>query len=89
MRPSFDLLDEPWLPCIRLDGADVLLGLRDALVQAHNLLELGGDSPIVEAALYRLLLVVMHRVFGPPSHDVWGALWNAGRWEPARIDYVL
>ena len=89
MNPTFDLLRFPWVPCIRADGATVELGLRDALVQAHELRELHGESPLVTAALCRLLLAVLHRVFGPATCDEWGALWAAGRWDAARLGAYL
>jgi CRISPR system Cascade subunit CasA len=89
MNPTFDLLESPWLPCIRADGTPVELGLRDALVRSHELLQLGGDSPLVVAALHRLLLAVLHRVFGPADAREWAELWDAGRWDAARLDAYL
>ena len=89
MRPTFDLLESPWIPCIGADGRLVELGLRDALVQAHELREIHGESPLVTAALHRLLLAVLHRVFGPASYKEWGRLWETGRWDPARLDDYL
>ena len=40
MNLRFNLVDEPWLPCVQNDGQPVELGLYDALVQAHTLREL-------------------------------------------------
>lgn len=89
MNPTFDLLQSPWVPCIQADGTTVELGLRDALAQAHELRELHGESPLVTAALYRLLLAVLHRVFGPANSDEWAALRTAGRWDASRLDAYL
>ena len=90
MMPTFDLLQSPWIPCIRRDGTPVELGLRDALVQAHELRELGSESPLATAALYRLLLAVLHRALqGPADADEWADLWNAGSWDVARLDAYL
>jgi CRISPR system Cascade subunit CasA len=86
MDVSFDLLREPWIACIGKDGRPIELGLRDALVRAHELRELAGESPLVTAALYRLLLAVLHRVFGPADQEEWGRLWEAGRWDAAALD---
>lgn len=89
MRFTFNLVDEPWVPCIDADGHARELGLREALIQAHELEELGGESPLVTAALYRLLLAVLHRVFGPPGYDAWYGLWKAGFLDPAPVgDYL-
>jgi CRISPR system Cascade subunit CasA len=39
-------------------------------------------------ALHRLLLAVLHRVFGPESRQAWSRLWRQGRWdETALRDY--
>lgn len=86
MNPTFDLLQSPWIPCIQRDEVSVELGLRDALVRAHELRELGGESPLVTAALHRLLLAVLHRVFGPANTDEWADLWEARCWDAARLD---
>jgi len=85
MAPHFNLAHEPWIPCIGADGQAMDLSLRDVLVRAHELQELGGDSPLVVAALYRLLLAVLHRILGPPGLDAWEALWKAATWEQ-RLD---
>lgn len=86
MTVSYDLLTQPWIPCVREDGAAAMLGLQATLAEAHTLRELGGESPLVTAALYRLLLAVLHRVYdGPADYDAWGALWDARRFDAARL----
>lgn len=89
MTYRYDLLREPWVPCLRLDGTPVSLGLRDTLVQAHELREVHGESPLVSAVLHRLLLAVLHRVYGPEDVDAWADLWTAGAWEPGPLDAYL
>ena len=84
-----DLLQAPWIPSIKTGGAPVELGLRDTLTQAHELRELHSESPLVMAALYRLLLVVLHRVFGPADWDEWACLWDAKRWDAVQLDAYL
>ena len=86
MTASFDLIAAPWVPCIGPDGRPVDVGLRDAVVRAHELSELGGESPLVTASLHRLLLAVLHRVFGPEGYDAWYDLWQAKRFDPAPMD---
>ncbi len=86
MTATFDLIHEPWIPCVEQDGHPVELGLREALTRAHELREVGGDSPLVTAALYRLLLAILHRVFGPAGYDAWADLWSAGRFDPDALD---
>ena len=88
--PSFNLVDEPWLPCIRGDGRAEELSLRRALVEAREQRELFDPSPLVTVALHRLLLAVLHRAhMGPPGIDEWQELWNREHWDPAVIDAYL
>ncbi|MBN1319013.1 MAG: type I-E CRISPR-associated protein Cse1/CasA, partial [Anaerolineales bacterium] len=89
MKQSFNLLKEPWIPCIRGDGNPVELSLRETLARANSLRELHGESPLVIAALYRLLLAVLHRVFGPADHEAWYELWRAGKFDMAPLDAYL
>ena len=86
MTPSFNLLNERWIPCIHSKGQRELLGLRDVLVQAHDIREIYNDSPLTVAALHRLLLVITHRVFGPKDRKVWANLWSAGKWDERKLD---
>lgn len=76
MAFSFNLIDQPWIPCIRLGGKLDELSLRDTLTQAHTLREIRGDTPLETASLLRLLLVVLHRVFGPKDTAAWRTLWE-------------
>jgi CRISPR system Cascade subunit CasA len=86
MNPSFNLVNSPWIPCIDAEGRAVDLSLQDALGQAHEMRELYGESPLVTAALYRLLVAALHRIFGPADLEAWDALWNAGHWDINRLD---
>jgi CRISPR system Cascade subunit CasA len=81
MNASFNLIDQPWLPCVRLSGQPVRLSLYDAMAQAHGLRELQGEIPLSTAALHRLLLAILHRCFGPERRSAWVRLWQAGRWD--------
>jgi CRISPR system Cascade subunit CasA len=90
MNQTFNLLESPWIPCTLQDGTPVELGLRDALVRAHELRELHGESPLVTASLHRLLLAVVHRTFdGPEDWEAWEELWLPGRWDAGQIDDYL
>ena len=86
MTASFDLITQPWVPCVGSDGRVADMGLRETLARAHEVRELGGESPLVTAALHRLLLAILHRVFGPPDYDSWYALWEAGRFDASVLD---
>ncbi|NLX43892.1 MAG: type I-E CRISPR-associated protein Cse1/CasA, partial [Chloroflexi bacterium] len=65
------------------------LGLYDVLVRAHTLQGLACEVPTETVAIYRLLLGILHRVFGPADMDAWHRLWQAGRWDPEPLQAYL
>ncbi len=90
MPYSFNLVDQPWIPCVDLDGRSQLLGLQDALERAHEMQALAGETPLVTAALLRLLLALLHRLHGPSEDpDVWGDLWARDRFAAEPIQEYL
>lgn len=90
MTYSFNLVEQPWIPCVRLDGRAEELGLRQTLLRAHELRAVQGDSPLETAALYRLLLAVLHSALrGPRTWEAWGELWEGGRWPPEVVNGYL
>jgi CRISPR system Cascade subunit CasA len=87
---TFDLVDQPWLPCRR--GPRQALeevSLSEALMRAHDFQELMGDNPLVTVAAHRLLLAILHRCFGPADAKAWGALWRGGRFPAEPIQKYL
>lgn len=86
---SFNLVDEPWIPCIKNDGTQVILNLQQVMSQAHKIRVLAGDTPLITAALHRFLLTILHRVFGPDSEDEWAELWKEETWDMASINGYL
>jgi CRISPR system Cascade subunit CasA len=90
LTPSFDLLDQPWLPCIDAEGRTVEVGIREALLRAHELADLRDPSPLTTAALLRLLLAVLHAALqGPRTTPERIAIWQEGRLPTAQIDSYL
>ena len=88
--PSFNLIDEPWIPCILRDGETYRsYGLRDTLLKAPVIRELSASSPLATMALHRLLLAILHRVFGPRSVRDWRQLWERGAWDPEALGVYL
>jgi CRISPR system Cascade subunit CasA len=80
---TFNLIHEPWLPCIGLNGEREELGLREILLRSRDIRELFDESPLVTVALHRLLLAILHRNFGPKNRDQWTWLWAGGTWNEA------
>ena len=71
------------------DGKRALLGIRDALAQAPAISEVRGDSPLVIAALHRLLLAILHRNFPVEGPGQWAALRDRGAWDFSMLDGYL
>lgn len=87
MDVSFDLLDEPWIPClVSPSGNAEELGLRALLARSHEIREIVDPSPIVTVAIHRLILAILHRNFGPRSSAAWAELRARGRWDTDRLD---
>lgn len=76
MIPSFNLVDQPWIPCLHRDGKVIDLSLRDLFARAHELVDISADSPMENVALYRFLLTILHRNFGPANSGQWCKLWE-------------
>jgi CRISPR system Cascade subunit CasA len=89
MTPTFNLIDSPFIPCIR-QGKLVEVGLKEAMLQSHEFDELRDGSPLVTMALHRLLLAFLHRSLrGPESKESWAKLWKAGQFPANPITAYL
>jgi len=89
MTFSFNLIEQPWIPILWQDGRFEELSLWEALTHAHEIQDLCGDTPLVTAALYPLLLALLHRVYGPPDVAAWKALWQQGEFPPQPLEDYL
>jgi CRISPR system Cascade subunit CasA len=56
MNPSFNVLNEPWIPVIHMDGTSEEMGILSCLQKAQYLLEIRDPAPIIEFGIYRLLV---------------------------------
>lgn len=70
----FDLRLKPWMPVRTVDGKLQHIGLLEALTNASAYARLESQSPLEMAALYRLLLAVVHRAV-PEFSTKTRALW--------------
>jgi CRISPR system Cascade subunit CasA len=69
-QQAFNLLDEPWIPVRRKDGAVLDISLSEAILHADGYTALAETSPPNLVALYRLLLAVLHRALAT-HHGPW------------------
>jgi CRISPR system Cascade subunit CasA len=84
--PTFNLIDEPWIPCLDLTGERHLLSLSMVLAEAHLVREISGESPPVTVALHRLLLAILLRAYGLHDEIVWEELWRAGEFPDEMLE---
>jgi CRISPR system Cascade subunit CasA len=67
MNKAFNLLDEPWLPVQMEDGALRHCGLLELFSSADEIRTVAETAPPTLVALYRLLVVVVHRALAAQS----------------------
>ncbi len=82
--PEFNLLREPWIRCVDLEGKPRSVGLAEVIQSAHELRAIVDESPLVVAALHRLILAILHRNLGPKDTETWGILWKQHQF-PAEV----
>jgi CRISPR system Cascade subunit CasA len=87
---EFNLIEEPWIPCIDSHGQRIDCGIRDTLLKAHQLREICDDSPLVTVAIHRLLLAILYRTHsGPRDFKAWRKLYAGGAFDPNSITGYL
>lgn len=88
---NFNLLHEPWLPVRWRGGAPPSsVGLREALVRAHDIAELATDNPLETIALNRLLVALMASAYpGLAKPEGWYAVWDHKQLDPDALDAYL
>jgi CRISPR system Cascade subunit CasA len=86
---AFLLTTEPWIPCRMPNGARCEFGLLETLARAHEIEAVHDTSPPVTLALHRLLLAILHRVFGPSDMEGWLALYRRGAFKESRLQAYL
>ncbi|MGE5578406.1 MAG: type I-E CRISPR-associated protein Cse1/CasA [Bacillota bacterium] len=83
---SFSLLTECWIPARDLEGRLREVSLHEALRHAPSLRRIEDPSPLVEIALHRFLLAVLHRAMdGPPDEETVLDWWDAGSFPEKRL----
>ncbi len=88
--PEFNLVDEPWIPCVDGAGGAVELGIRDTLLRADDLREVFDSSPLVTVALHRLLLAILYRAHeGPRNYAEWRRLYQRKTFDAGLVEAYL
>jgi len=89
--PSFNVIDEHWIHVVDDKGNRKELGLRDVLLQAHELREIRDPMPTVEFGLYRLLtaLILDIHEFDDADLDKLSNLLDTGRFSDDEVNSYL
>ena len=82
---KFNLIEEPWIPCILLNGKKVEYGIRDVLEKASDIKEIFDSSPVVTLSIYRFILAILHRNFKTGTIEFWDELYKSG-WDKQVLD---
>ncbi|MEO8032058.1 MAG: type I-E CRISPR-associated protein Cse1/CasA [Gemmatimonadota bacterium] len=86
---QFNLLDEPWIPVRFVDGQRKELGIRDVFLRSKDVSAIEDPSPLVVAALHRLLLAILYRALeGPTEIAQAKALFRDGIPAPRIEEYL-
>jgi CRISPR system Cascade subunit CasA len=86
---GFNLIDEPWIPCIDDTGTPVRLSVRKTLQRATVLQEISHSSPLVTISVHRFLLALLHRTHGPSDDRTWEKFWSTKSWDWKALDKYL
>ncbi|MCH9276909.1 type I-E CRISPR-associated protein Cse1/CasA [Bifidobacterium amazonense] len=93
---TFNLLDEPWMPCIFADGNVKELSICDVFREAPHIRALSGDMLQQTVPLTRLLLAILYRAYcdADANRDdmrkLFQHIWDADAFDMAVIeDYFV
>ena len=86
---SFDVMREPWIDCVALDGSMVTLGIRELLLRAHELQAVRDISPLQEYGIYRLLCVIAMDMLKPRGIGDMEELLEEGRFDEKTVDSYI
>jgi len=79
MTVSYNLLEEPWLPCIDDENRLVNLSITEVVSQAHHVQEIRSGLPLITGGLFLFLIAYVMNIFKPESDQEWENLWRKGK----------
>lgn len=89
MTFSYNLIKEKWIPCIDMYNRLFYMSLNEVLDEAHNLVGLGAQLPIVNSALFIFLLAFTSASQPLRDLDDWENLYKIGNFrQQATEDYI-
>jgi len=85
MTISYNLLEEPWIPCIDDRRRLLNLNITEVVSQAHQVREIRSDLPVITGALLLFLIAYVMNIFKPESEQAWENLWRKGKFPLDKI----
>jgi len=100
---EFNLVDQPWICVMDLNGDEKTVSLKDALLHAHEFSGLNGELPTQDIAVLRLLLAHISTIFRrvdmegdlapfestDDAFERWQDLWENGSFPQKPIEDYL
>jgi len=71
---NYNLLEEPWIPVLMMDGNYCRVGIKDALTQAGRIRQIAATNPMDRVAVLRFLLALLYWCKGNPPDCAQSAL---------------
>ena len=89
MPASFNLITRPWIPAMpKKARSPIKVGLEQLLVESHDYSGIYGSTPLEVAAIYRLLLAVLHSAWNVTDTE-WQTIWRQGHFERSVVEDYL
>lgn len=84
MKPSFNLLDKPWIRVKTLHGESEVVGLKVFFKRCDEFATFDGETPTQNVAIFRLLMAIYIQTLR--QFDAWADLSEKELWEAAYND---
>lgn len=102
-QKEFNLIDEEWICVLWKDGAAGAVSIKEALLNAHTIVDLAGEMRTQDLTTLRLLLAIAHTIFsrvdehGSPAPirtldqalERWKNIWVMGRFPETPVQEYL
>lgn len=89
MTYSYNLLFEPWIPCILHSSEVHYLSIRDTLAHAGEIQKIHAELPPMTASIHFLLLAILYRTQEIETDEDWESLWNQSTFEMDKLNTYI
>jgi CRISPR system Cascade subunit CasA len=92
---KFNLIDEPWIVVINLQGKEEVLSLKEVLLRSHEMKSFSGEMLAQDISILRLLLGILYAIYtrkeeyqrakGKDCLAIWKSVWDDGCFDKESI----